>query len=49
MFGKKAQRMPYILVGLTMCVYPYFISSVLLAIAIAVVLIVPLYTFRHSI
>lgn len=49
MFGKKAQRMPYVLVGLTMCIYPYFISSPLLVIAIAVVLVVPLYTFRHSI
>jgi hypothetical protein len=34
-YGKKAERLKCILIGVLMCVYPYFVSSLLLMWAIA--------------
>jgi hypothetical protein len=48
LFGKKSGKIPYVLVGIAMCIYPYFIPSALLLWALTVLLLVPLYTFRHS-
>jgi hypothetical protein len=39
MYGKKMSRLPQLAVGLVLMVYPYFISSVLPMLAVAVVLL----------
>jgi hypothetical protein len=38
-YGRKATRVPHIVVGLTLMVYPYFIGSLVLTTVIAVVLV----------
>jgi hypothetical protein len=35
-YGKKQVRVPQIVVGLALCVYPYFVSNVLLMFGIAI-------------
>jgi hypothetical protein len=39
MYGRKAVRVPHIVVGLILIVYPYFVGSLPLELAVAVVLI----------
>ncbi len=43
MYGKKQGRFPQMLVGATLVVYPYFVSNVILMVAIAVGLLVALW------
>lgn len=38
-YGRKQGRWPHIIVGLVLLVYPYFVGSVVLQVAIAVVLL----------
>jgi hypothetical protein len=49
MFGKKAGRPLHLAIGASMCLYPYFISNPLVLWPLTLALLVPLYTFRHSI
>lgn len=42
-YGKRQSRVPQMVVGLIMVVYPYFVPNVLLMSAIAVVLLVALW------
>jgi hypothetical protein len=42
-YGKKQGRFPQMLVGATLVVYPYFVSNVMLMVAIAVALLVALW------
>jgi hypothetical protein len=35
-YGKKQKRLPHLLAGVALCVYPYFVPGVLPMIAIAV-------------
>ena len=39
LYGKKQQRIPQLVIGLTLIVYTYFLSSVALMFAIAAVLL----------
>jgi hypothetical protein len=39
MYGKKQSRFPQLLVGLALMVFPYFVSSALLMLLIAAVLL----------
>jgi hypothetical protein len=39
MYGKKMSRAPHLGIGLVLLIYPYFISSVLPMLAIAIVLL----------
>lgn len=31
MYGKKAQKLPHALAGVALCVFPYFVASVMLS------------------
>ena len=39
MYGRKAVRAPHIVVGLILLVYPYFVGSFLVEVAVAIVLV----------
>jgi hypothetical protein len=43
-YGRRMGRLPHILTGIVLLVYPYFISSVALMLGIAVALIALLWT-----
>jgi len=43
LYGKKQQRLPHVLVGIVLMVYPYFVPGVLPMIGIAVGLIAALW------
>ena len=44
-YGRKAADMPKVAVGLVMLVYPYFVSSTIVMIGIAVALVAGLWMF----
>ena len=48
MYGKKAGRLYPLVAGILLCVYPYFISSVLLMWGIAVAIVVGVYLLREQ-
>ena len=48
LYGKNAQKYTHMGIGVAMCIYPYFISSQVLSWALTIVLLVPLYVYRHS-
>jgi hypothetical protein len=48
MYGKKAQRPVPLFCGLAMCIYPYFIPSVLVMWIITLALLYPIWHFRNS-
>jgi len=48
MYGKKAEKPLYLAVGLGMCIYPYFISNPLILWPVTAAMLIPLYTFRHT-
>jgi hypothetical protein len=39
MYGRKAVRVPHIVVGLVLMIYPYFVGSLLVEVAVAIVLV----------
>ena len=39
-YGKKQQRFPQMIAGVVLCVYPYFVSNLILMAAIAVAVLV---------
>jgi hypothetical protein len=43
MYGKRQGRLPAMVVGVVMCVYPYFVPNVIIMAAIAAVLLVGLW------
>lgn len=43
MYGKKQGRFPQMLVGATLVIYPYFVSNLMLMVAIAVGMLVALW------
>jgi len=43
MYGKRQGRVPPMLVGVVMCIYPYFVQSVAVMGSIAVVLLAALW------
>jgi hypothetical protein len=47
MYGRKAVRVPHIVVGLILIVYPYFLGGVGLTIGVAFVLIAGLAVFSR--
>jgi hypothetical protein len=38
-YGKKQQRFPQMIAGVVLCVYPYFVSNLMLMAAIAVAIL----------
>jgi predicted cobalt transporter CbtA len=42
MYGRKETRLPHMVVGLILIVYPYFVGSVVIQIAVAAVLLAAL-------
>jgi len=42
-YGKKQQRMPQLITGLVLMVYPYFVSGLLAMVAIAALLLAALW------
>jgi hypothetical protein len=47
MYGRKADRVPHMVVGLVLIVYPYFVGSLVVEVAIAIVLIGGLASFSR--
>jgi hypothetical protein len=43
MYGKRQSRFPHMAVGVALMVYPYFVTSVAIMLAIAVVLLIGLW------
>lgn len=39
MYGRKETRLPHMVVGLLLIVYPYFVGNIVIQIAVAVVLL----------
>ena len=48
LYGKKMQRLPALLAGLAMCIYPFFIGSVILMWILTMVLLGALWMTRQS-
>ena len=48
MTGKRMQRPLWMIVGGAMCLYPYFIPSQLACWALTLILLVPVWKFRHA-
>ncbi len=45
-YGRRAQRPPFLVTGIALCVYPYLVPGLLLQIIVGVLLaIVPVYFF----
>ncbi|MFH0917223.1 MAG: amino acid transport protein [bacterium] len=42
MYGRKQTRLPHMVVGLILIVYPYFVGSIVIQLAVAVVLLAAL-------
>jgi hypothetical protein len=43
LYGRKAARVPHIVVGLVLIVYPYFVGSLVIEVVIGVLLLVGLW------
>jgi hypothetical protein len=43
MYGKKQSRPPHMIMGLILCVYPYFVQNVIAMSSIAIVLLAALW------
>jgi hypothetical protein len=45
-YGKNTVRIPYMLIGIVLMIYPFFISQIWLLYAIGITLCIGLYFFR---
>ncbi len=48
LYGRKQTRVPHLAVGITMMVYPYFVTGTLPMLGIAVVLLGGLWALRNA-
>lgn len=48
MVGKRAQRPIWMITGGAMCIYPYFISNPLACWGLTLVLLIPVWKYRHA-
>lgn len=47
LYGKNVQRLPPLVIGLAMCVYPYFLSITIMWI-VTIILLAALYKLREA-
>ena len=47
MWGKRSEKPLYLVIGLGMCVYPYFIPNQIILWAVTGLLLIPIYTLSH--
>jgi len=48
LYGKRAERPLLLVIGGAMCVYPYFLTNPLTVWLVTLLLLIPIWTYRHG-